>query len=408
MDIDKFLDIERRTGVKDVDIDDFLSKASAVEDAVRGLRDGSIDPNNMPKIAGIKTEEEKAEEERVRQIKIQELREKENALKVKRKEEEKERWWAGAEFFTKNKGADDIETDDVEGGDEKASVSVFQKTMDKYNSDYSRWNTWVPSDPTSLAEREEQEKLEEAKKNEEFERNNPEFCKQHMDDMKERSKQIAKKQESADVSRLKGNRFYKQKDYETALTYYTDSLKVLPYNISTLMNIAQVKIKLEDYEDAFEFLSRVLYLDSNHIKALSRKAFILTERGKYSEALECIERALSVDSENKDLLIQVEDVRGLIRSAEETDRVNKLSRRVEELDIEQTPIKPDMKPNDVSPEVITATKFTLMKKLLTRMENGEFTLDSTEVQDIPLPSGVNVFDGESNLHAQAMAFEMLS
>ena len=81
MDIDRFLDIEvtiiyhflimfiiisilqRRTGVKNEDIDDFLSKASAVEAAIKGLKDGSIDPNNMPKIAGIETDEEKAEKE---------------------------------------------------------------------------------------------------------------------------------------------------------------------------------------------------------------------------------------------------------------------------------------------------------------------------------------------------------
>ena len=82
MDIDRFLDIEvtiiyhfsinmiiiiavfqRRTGVKNEDIEDFLSKASAVEAAIKGLKDGSIDPNKMPKIAGIETDEEKAEKE---------------------------------------------------------------------------------------------------------------------------------------------------------------------------------------------------------------------------------------------------------------------------------------------------------------------------------------------------------
>ena len=81
MDIDRFLDIEvtiyhfsiimfiiiavfqRRTGVKNEDIEDFLSKASAVEAAIKGLKNGSIDPNRMPKIAGIETDEEKAEKE---------------------------------------------------------------------------------------------------------------------------------------------------------------------------------------------------------------------------------------------------------------------------------------------------------------------------------------------------------
>lgn len=54
---------QKRTGVKDTDIDDFLEKAAAVEAAVLGLKNGTIDPNNMPRIAGIETDEEKAEKE---------------------------------------------------------------------------------------------------------------------------------------------------------------------------------------------------------------------------------------------------------------------------------------------------------------------------------------------------------
>ena len=33
-----FLDLERRTGVKNQDIDDFLSKVNAVDEAIKGLK----------------------------------------------------------------------------------------------------------------------------------------------------------------------------------------------------------------------------------------------------------------------------------------------------------------------------------------------------------------------------------
>jgi len=33
-----FLDIERRTGIKNADIDDFLSKVTAVDEAIKGLK----------------------------------------------------------------------------------------------------------------------------------------------------------------------------------------------------------------------------------------------------------------------------------------------------------------------------------------------------------------------------------
>ena len=53
--------------------------------------------------------------------------------------------------------------------------------------------------------------IQEQKKNEEFERNNPEFCKEQLDDIKARSKKRAEEVESANIFRLKGNRFFKQK-----------------------------------------------------------------------------------------------------------------------------------------------------------------------------------------------------
>jgi hypothetical protein len=37
-----FLDLEQRTGIKSSDIDDFLSKVDAVDDAIRGLKVGAV------------------------------------------------------------------------------------------------------------------------------------------------------------------------------------------------------------------------------------------------------------------------------------------------------------------------------------------------------------------------------
>ena len=48
---------QRRLGIKSSDIDDFLNRATAVEEAIKGMRDGTVDPANV-KIDGIDTEEE--------------------------------------------------------------------------------------------------------------------------------------------------------------------------------------------------------------------------------------------------------------------------------------------------------------------------------------------------------------
>jgi hypothetical protein len=58
MDIDRLLNLERRTGIKDADIDDFIRKATEVENAINGLKEGTIDPSKPIKIEGIETEEE--------------------------------------------------------------------------------------------------------------------------------------------------------------------------------------------------------------------------------------------------------------------------------------------------------------------------------------------------------------
>jgi hypothetical protein len=61
-DPDKILNLERRTGVKDDDISAFNSKVDAVNAAIKGMMDGTLDPKDV-KIEGIDTDEEKAAKE---------------------------------------------------------------------------------------------------------------------------------------------------------------------------------------------------------------------------------------------------------------------------------------------------------------------------------------------------------
>jgi hypothetical protein len=54
--------LQRRTGIKSSDIDDFTRKASEVEAAIKGMLEGSVNPADV-KIEGIDTPEEIAEKE---------------------------------------------------------------------------------------------------------------------------------------------------------------------------------------------------------------------------------------------------------------------------------------------------------------------------------------------------------
>jgi hypothetical protein len=153
----------------------------------------------------------------------------------KRKEEERERWWSGAEIFKpeqeKNKNSN---TEDESN----------TKIKERYSINYSKWEEWTPVD-------EEEKKEQEAKKNEEFEKNNPEFCQQFLSDMEVRQTSIKKKQESSEICRLKGNRFFKAKQYTNALDKYMEALKDFPYDSKTLTNIAQVLFIFYLFIDSF-------------------------------------------------------------------------------------------------------------------------------------------------------------
>lgn len=70
--------------------------------------------------------------------------EKDIALKKKRKQEEKEKWWNGADLFR------DKIVDNSASNSEAEDLMEIKKQ--KYTADYSRWEQWVPNDETSIAE----------------------------------------------------------------------------------------------------------------------------------------------------------------------------------------------------------------------------------------------------------------
>lgn len=165
-------------------------------------------------------------------------REKEEQLRLRRKQEERERWWAGAEMMRSSKSAEEASNQNVEESDRVEDAKL--RVMSRYTADYSKWDQWRPNDEATRAEEEQRAKEEEEKRNKEFEANNREFCQQFGEDMQERKRVSEKKQGSADISRLKGNRYFKAKQFDRALEMYMEALKEVPFDVKTLTNIAQV------------------------------------------------------------------------------------------------------------------------------------------------------------------------
>lgn len=268
--------------------------------------------------------------------------------RLKRIAEEKTKWWQGADLFRThgNLENDTVNEDTKEGQEQKNALA----RMSRYNFDYSRWDTWyvafasliyildsfsifitnslydfvsiaghlrVVDDPATKAEQAELEAAAEAKRNAEFEQNNPEFCNQFKTDMEERHKTNEKKKSNANIYKLKGNQFFKQGDYSGALLQYMESLKQSPYETKTLLNVAQVYIKQKKYDEALEFLTRTLYLNEKQPKALCRKAHVYNELNDIPSAYECVSAAYKLEPTNNEIMIQYDELKSKFEDLEE-------------------------------------------------------------------------------------------
>jgi tetratricopeptide (TPR) repeat protein len=298
MDVDAFLNIERRTGIKDDDIKGFLSKVDNVQDQLSKLMSGELKPEDV-KIPGERTAEEELIFQKDKARRARERAE-EKAKEIK---DEHDKWWRGAEMRKEHM---------VEQSQQKVTVEIEgqifpkPKVEGKDCLDYSKWDTWVPDDPVSLAEMKEKVDKVDAEKNKIFEQNNPDFCNNFKEDMEKREQTKLRKQTDAERARQKGNKHFKRKEYKTALKYYKEALNLTPYaNISILTNIAQVKIKLDMYVDAIEFCNRALFMSEENIKALSRRALCYKKLYQYENALKDLTLANTIDPGNKAVMKQL-------------------------------------------------------------------------------------------------------
>ena len=123
--IEDLINIEKRTGVKKDDVDDFARKAEDVEKAIKAMMAGEIAPEDV-KVDGIDSPEEEAEKERQKQQRLAETKRRAEELRLKRKHEERSRWWDGAEVMAeKNQSKRD-----------KVSVPVMWYGADRAEQSY--------------------------------------------------------------------------------------------------------------------------------------------------------------------------------------------------------------------------------------------------------------------------------
>ena len=296
LNVDNLLDLEKRTGVKDGDINAFLSKVNDVQRQLDMLQSGELKPEDV-RVPGEKTPEELQEEAEEKARRAKEKAER----KAKEKKEEHEKWWKGARYRMEDLEEKKNQREVVEPVEIEGYKFPQPKQKGKDCIDYSMWEKWIPDDPVSLEELRAKEKEINKEKDALFEKNNPEFCNNFIDDMKKREKTKTRKATTAEVQKQKGNKAFKKRDYEKALRRYQEALDEIPYLVPVLSNMAQCHLKLKNYDDAIEYCTRALFLKPTWVKAYSRRALAKRRKKMYQEALDDLDEGLKFEPENESL-----------------------------------------------------------------------------------------------------------
>lgn len=79
-------------------------------------------------------------------------------------------------------------------------------------------------------------------KDEEFEKNNPQFCEQVKQDMAQRQKKQQEKEKNAKEEKELGNAAFRRGELHAALRHYWASIDLSPLNSAVLANMAQVRL----------------------------------------------------------------------------------------------------------------------------------------------------------------------
>jgi len=301
-----FLDIERRTGIKNQEVLDWVKKTNAVSNAIRKLASGRVDPKDidLSRYGILTPEQEKIEKERKRRVRLQ-LDKKEEEEKKRIKKIEKEKWWKGASclLFRQQKDMYPANEEKI-----KHSIPCKQHIIEKYSSDYSRWaeSNYMPDDIATKEEIAEKNKIKELAEMNTFEKNNPDFCASMTKDIENRQKTQKENMAKSVLKRVKGNELFRNKKYEKAIEIYKEAMTHDSYNVKLLTNIALCYAKMQEYNDALEFCSRVCHIDSGSTystKAIFQRIKIMIHlKSPSDQILSDFKKCLENDERNQEIL----------------------------------------------------------------------------------------------------------
>ncbi|XP_057767406.1 outer envelope protein 64, chloroplastic [Salvia miltiorrhiza] len=118
-------------------------------------------------------------------------------------------------------------------------------------------------------------------------------------------------EESADVAKEKGNQAFKDKQWQRAIGFYTEAIKLNSTNATYFSNRAAAYLEIGSYIQAEADCSQAIDLDKKNVKSYLRRGTAREMLGYYKEAMEDFGYALVLEPNNK-------------RASQSLDRLRKL------------------------------------------------------------------------------------
>ncbi|WVZ22546.1 hypothetical protein V8G54_001090 [Vigna mungo] len=125
------------------------------------------------------------------------------------------------------------------------------------------------------------------------------------------SENVVSKEQSAEFAKEKGNQAYKDRQWQKAIGFYTEAIKLCSDNATYYSNRAQAYLELGSYLQAEADCTKAISLDKKSVKAYFRRGTSREMLGYYKEAIDDFKHALVLEPTNK-------------RAAAAADRLRKL------------------------------------------------------------------------------------
>ncbi|KAM0016287.1 putative amidase [Helianthus debilis subsp. tardiflorus] len=105
--------------------------------------------------------------------------------------------------------------------------------------------------------------------------------------------------EASKLWKEKGNAAYKGKQWQKAINYYTEAVKLDEINATFYCNRAAAYLELGSFQEAEEDCTKAISLDKKNVKAYLRRGTARESVHRYKEALHDFKRALVLEPQNK-------------------------------------------------------------------------------------------------------------